>query len=207
LGSYPAAAKGFWAYGDDFDALDIAVGAKLTAVGLTASNCRVVEFVQGVSTPIAPVTPPIALKSPTAAPVTVLLNPKIVEIYVTCRGTDFILTPSQGKLAARVLEMAYNSVYAATQPPMSNVSFGSRLVSTISWGSPGSVRSSNAASAVFRGFQQVNGATGLYETPAIKQLYPALGESFAANLKVSGHRKLNGVTKCSVELMTFGAAK
>jgi hypothetical protein len=207
LGTYPATAKGSWAYGDDFDALDIAVGAKLTAAGLTASNCRVDEFVKGVisSTPTAPVAPPMALKSPTAAPVTVIPNPKIVEIYVTCRGTDFILTSSQSKLAGKVLEMAYNSVYAATQPPMSNVSFGSRLASTISWGSPGSVRSSNAASAVFRGFQQVNSATGLYETPAIKQLYPAFGASFAANLKASGHRKLKGVTKCSVELMAFGA--
>jgi hypothetical protein len=206
LGSYPATAKGSWAYGDDFDALDIAVGAKLTAVGLTASNCRVVEVVKGPGiTPVAPVAPPMAVKSPTAAPVTVSPNPKILEIYVTCRGTDFIFTPSQGKLAARVLEMTYNSVYAATQPPMSSVTFGSRLASTISWGSPGSVRSSNAASAVFRGLQQVNGATGLYETPAIKQLYPELGARFAANLKTAGHHKLNGVTKCSIELMTFGA--
>jgi biotin carboxyl carrier protein len=166
LGSYPATAKGSWAYGDDFDALDIAVAAKLTAVGLTASNCRVVELVKGVSN----VTP----------------SPKVVEIYAKCSGTDFKLLRIQGRLASRALEKAYNSVYAATQNPIADVTF---------------------ASGPNRSAATHGTATGLYETPAIKQLYAALGASFASHLVASGHRVFAGVTKCSIEVMKYGTAQ
>jgi hypothetical protein len=185
LGSYPATAKGSWAYGDDFDALDIAVGAKLTAVGLTASNCRVVEFVKGIrNTPTTPV----------AAPANLTPSPKIVEIYAKCRGTDFNLLRIQGRLASRALEKAYNSVYAATQNPITDVTF----------------TSGPNRSAVFRGLQVIRGATtttGLYETPAIQAFYPALGASLASHLVATGHRVFAGVTTCSIQVMKYGTVQ
>jgi biotin carboxyl carrier protein len=62
--------------------------------------------------------------------------------------------------------------------------------------------------AVFRGRQvtRATTTTGLYETPAMKQLYAALGASFASHLVASGHSVFAGVTKCSIEVMKYGAA-
>jgi hypothetical protein len=117
------------AYGDDFDALDIAVGAKLTAVGLTASNCRVVEFVKGVisSTPVAPVAPPMALKPPTAAPVIVMPDPNIVQIFVGCQSTKLaspirqVTDGSQQRLIADTIMQAFNEVHPTI--PLSSVKY------------------------------------------------------------------------------------